>query len=105
MKILYSTIEYVPDLAEPENFAYVGFILNVPSKGVVKMETHLNKRLIEKVDPEADINFIKNYLVYMEKLFKKESRVMDLRGMTYNYVNQFRFKVDEFELDNEEEAE
>lgn len=108
MKIGYlATIQYVPDLVRNERLN-IGIALHSPEDNYIKVEFSKNKKRLLSFDDEIEYEFYKMFVSALEDtLTPSISNYIDisdhnlLKSLSYNYVNQFQFIIQEVHLDHD----
>lgn len=102
-----ATIQYIPDLDRNERLN-IGIVLHSPLDDYLKIEFIRQNNRLKTFDDEIDINFYKIYTKAIAEEFTPTlTNVLDikndnlLRGLTYNYVNQFQFFIEEIVIDGD----
>ena len=100
-KVKYAIMQYIPNYERDERIN-VAVILHSPQDEYLNIKLISNTKRLTKFDDELDANFMKAYFKSLGNSFtysplstneidiKKDNL---LEEMTYNYVNQFRFKI------------
>lgn len=105
-KNYFGTIIYTKDAFNTkEKGLIIGFVMYTPKNDSLLVDFVATEKQLKRYDRKVDLEFYNLYIEGIKKDFDIKLMINPflehsdvLHSITYNYVNQFRFEIDEFPL-------